>query len=33
MLAEQGSGPFAPGAADAPFLRVYPRPCDVLQAP
>lgn len=33
MLAEQGAGPFAPGAADAPFLRVYPRPCDVLQAP
>ncbi|MBL8386911.1 MAG: hypothetical protein JNK17_01600 [Hydrogenophaga sp.] len=33
MLAEQGEGPFAPGAADVPFLRIYPRPCEVLQAP
>lgn len=33
MLAEQGSGPFAAGGTDAPFLKVYPRPCEVLQAP
>ena len=33
MLAEQGAGPFAPGADAAPFLRVYPQPCEVLQAP
>lgn len=33
MLAEQGSGPFAPGGAEAPFLKAYPHPCEVLQAP
>lgn len=33
MLSEQGLGPFASGRAVPPFLRLYPRPCDVLQAP
>ena len=33
MLSEQGLGPFAAGRAMPPFLRVFPRPCDVLQAP
>lgn len=33
MLAEQGAGPFASDGADLPFLKVYPRPCEVLRAP
>jgi hypothetical protein len=33
MLSEQGLGPFAEGRAVPPFLRLFPRPCDVLQAP
>jgi hypothetical protein len=33
MLSEQGLGPFAAGRDAPPFLRLFPRPCEVLQAP
>jgi hypothetical protein len=33
MLREQGLGPFAADRDPPPFLRLFPRPCEVLQAP
>lgn len=33
MLAEQGLGPFAAGREAPPFLRLFPRPCELLQKP
>jgi hypothetical protein len=33
MMTEQRLGPFAAGRDNPPFLRLFPHPCEVLQAP
>jgi hypothetical protein len=31
LMAREGLGPLAPGAVQAPLLRLYPQPCDLLR--